>query len=127
MATVYLAQDLKHHRKVAIKVLRPEIAAALGAERRGDLGPEDLDGDFAMVLQVLGEVDGCHPAAPQLALERVAVGQGSAEGVERQTQGRRSALSRFSAARASATYGCSSGSACHHTSATKRYAGISWS
>ena len=26
MATVYLAQDLKHHRKVAIKVLRPELA-----------------------------------------------------------------------------------------------------
>ncbi len=33
MATVYLAQDLKHHRKVAIKVLRPELAAALGPER----------------------------------------------------------------------------------------------
>jgi len=33
MATVYLAQDLKHHRRVAIKVLRPELAAALGPER----------------------------------------------------------------------------------------------
>ncbi|MEP7326309.1 MAG: serine/threonine-protein kinase, partial [Gemmatimonadota bacterium] len=33
MATVYLAHDLKHDRKVAIKVLRPELAAALGAER----------------------------------------------------------------------------------------------
>lgn len=33
MATVYLAEDLKHHRKVAIKVLRPELAAVLGAER----------------------------------------------------------------------------------------------
>ena len=33
MATVYLAQDLKHHRQVAVKVLRPELAAALGAER----------------------------------------------------------------------------------------------
>jgi eukaryotic-like serine/threonine-protein kinase len=33
MATVYLAQDLKHDRKVAIKVLRPELAAALGAGR----------------------------------------------------------------------------------------------
>ena len=31
MATVYLAADLKHDRKVAIKVLRPEVAAALGA------------------------------------------------------------------------------------------------
>jgi len=33
MATVYLAEDLKHHRQVAIKVLRPELAAALGPER----------------------------------------------------------------------------------------------
>jgi len=33
MATVYLAEDLKHRRKVAIKVLRSELAAALGAER----------------------------------------------------------------------------------------------
>ncbi len=33
MATVYLADDLKHDRKVAIKVLRPELAAVVGAER----------------------------------------------------------------------------------------------
>jgi len=33
MATVYLAQDRKHHRLVAIKVLKPELAAALGPER----------------------------------------------------------------------------------------------
>jgi len=33
MATVYLAQDLKHDRKVALKVLRPELAAVLGADR----------------------------------------------------------------------------------------------
>jgi len=33
MATVYLAQDLKHDRPVALKVLRPELAASLGAER----------------------------------------------------------------------------------------------
>jgi hypothetical protein len=33
MATVYLAQDLKHDRKVAIKVLRAELAAVIGAER----------------------------------------------------------------------------------------------
>ncbi len=30
MATVYLAEDLKHKRKVAVKVLRPELAAVLG-------------------------------------------------------------------------------------------------
>jgi tetratricopeptide (TPR) repeat protein/tRNA A-37 threonylcarbamoyl transferase component Bud32 len=33
MATVYLAEDLKLHRKVALKVLRPELAAALGPQR----------------------------------------------------------------------------------------------
>jgi serine/threonine-protein kinase len=33
MATVYLAEDLKHDRKVAVKVLRPELAAVMGTER----------------------------------------------------------------------------------------------
>src|SRR5580765_7537199 len=33
MATVYLADDLKHRRKVAIKVLRPELTEELGPER----------------------------------------------------------------------------------------------
>jgi serine/threonine-protein kinase len=33
MATVYLAEDLKLHRKVAVKVLKPDLAAALGPER----------------------------------------------------------------------------------------------
>jgi Tol biopolymer transport system component len=33
MATVYLAEDLRHHRQVAIKVLRPDLAATLGPER----------------------------------------------------------------------------------------------
>ncbi|MFQ5705346.1 MAG: protein kinase [Gemmatimonadales bacterium] len=33
MATVYLAEDVKHDRKVALKVLRPELAAVVGAER----------------------------------------------------------------------------------------------
>ncbi len=33
MATVFLADDLKHERKVALKVLKPELAAVVGAER----------------------------------------------------------------------------------------------
>ena len=33
MALVYAARDLKHERRVAVKVLRPELAAAIGAER----------------------------------------------------------------------------------------------
>ena len=33
MATVYLAHDIKHNRKVAIKVLKPELSAVIGGER----------------------------------------------------------------------------------------------
>ncbi len=33
MANVYLAHDLRHDREVAVKVLRPDLAAALGTER----------------------------------------------------------------------------------------------
>jgi serine/threonine-protein kinase len=33
MATVYLAEDVRHDRRVALKVLRPELAAVIGAER----------------------------------------------------------------------------------------------
>ena len=33
MATVYLAKDLKHNRNVALKVLRPQLAAVVGGRR----------------------------------------------------------------------------------------------
>ena len=33
MATVYLAEDLKHGRRVALKVLRPDLSPTLGADR----------------------------------------------------------------------------------------------
>ncbi len=33
MASVYLAEDIKHKRKVALKILRPELAAVIGGER----------------------------------------------------------------------------------------------
>src|SRR5438067_7258685 len=33
MATVYVARDVRHDRRVAVKVLHPDLAAALGAER----------------------------------------------------------------------------------------------
>ncbi|MGH7713083.1 MAG: serine/threonine protein kinase, partial [Gemmatimonadaceae bacterium] len=33
MATVYLAEDVRHHRRVALKVLKAELTEALGAER----------------------------------------------------------------------------------------------
>jgi serine/threonine protein kinase len=33
MATVYLAEDVRHHRKVAVKLLHPELSAVLGPDR----------------------------------------------------------------------------------------------
>jgi len=60
MATVYLAQDVKHHRKVAVKVLRPEIAATLGAERfsREIAVAAQLQHPHILPLLDSGEADG---------------------------------------------------------------------
>ena len=46
---------------------------ALGAEFHRHGRPEHLDGDHAIVLEVVSEVDRGHPAMPQLPLDAVAV------------------------------------------------------
>ncbi len=60
MATVYLAQDLKHERQVAVKVLRPELAAALGPERflREIKIAANLNHPHILPLHDSGEADG---------------------------------------------------------------------
>ncbi|MCH8146326.1 MAG: serine/threonine protein kinase, partial [Gemmatimonadetes bacterium] len=60
MATVYLAQDLKHDRQVAVKVLRPELAAALGPERflREIRIAAQLQHPHILPLHDSGEADG---------------------------------------------------------------------
>src|SRR2546426_3393970 len=60
MATVYLAHDLKHVRSVALKVLRPELAAVLGAERflREIAVTARLDHPHILTLIDSGEADG---------------------------------------------------------------------
>ena len=60
MATVYLAHDLRHDRDVAVKVLRPELAAALGAERfLAEVKiTARLDHPHILTLIDSGEVDG---------------------------------------------------------------------
>jgi TolB-like protein/Tfp pilus assembly protein PilF len=60
MATVYLAEDLKHHRQVAIKVLRPELAATLGPERfvREIEIAANLNHPHILPLHDSGEADG---------------------------------------------------------------------
>ena len=45
------------------------------AERRGDLRPQDFDGNFTAVLFLVGEIHGRHAAASQLTLDRVAIGE----------------------------------------------------
>ncbi|MDP3910792.1 MAG: protein kinase [Gemmatimonadales bacterium] len=60
MATVYLAQDVKHHRKVAVKVLRPEIATTMGADRfsREIAVAAELQHPHILPLLDSGEADG---------------------------------------------------------------------
>jgi Tol biopolymer transport system component/tRNA A-37 threonylcarbamoyl transferase component Bud32 len=60
MATVYLAEDLKHEREVAIKVLKPELAAALGPDRflREIRIAANLTHPHILPLHDSGETDG---------------------------------------------------------------------
>jgi serine/threonine-protein kinase len=60
MATVYLAEDLKHKRKVAIKVLRAELAAVIGAERfvTEITTTANLQHPHILALHDSGEADG---------------------------------------------------------------------
>ena len=60
MAIVYLAEDLKHRRKVAVKVLRPELAATLGPERfLREIGiAANLNHPHILPLFDSGEADG---------------------------------------------------------------------
>ncbi len=60
MATVFLAQDLRHDRRVAIKVLHPELAASLGPDRflREIKIAAKLDHSHILALHDSGEADG---------------------------------------------------------------------
>jgi serine/threonine-protein kinase len=60
MATVYLARDLRHDRKVALKVLRPELAAVLGGERflKEIQLTANLQHPHILALHDSGEADG---------------------------------------------------------------------
>src|ERR1043166_7648535 len=61
MAVVFLARDLKHHRPVALKVLRPELTASLGAERflREIDTAAGLNHPHILPLHDSGEAAGC--------------------------------------------------------------------
>ena len=67
MATVYMAEDVKHDRKVAVKVLRPELAAAVGPERFPSRGGAHV---AALVRPPRARHPGSHPARPWPAQHR---------------------------------------------------------
>ena len=60
MATVYLAEDLRHHRKVAVKVLDPDLGSAIGPERflREIETAANLNHPHILPLHDSGEADG---------------------------------------------------------------------
>ena len=78
MATVYLADDLKHERKVALKVLKPELAAVVGAERflaeikttanlqHPHILPLFDSGEDQMMVVTVDATDGFRPGTPRV-------------------------------------------------------------
>ena len=95
-----LAGDQRHHvveqavglaaveQRQDVRMLQARRGADLGeealaAERRAQVGVQHLDGDVAIVLEIVREVHGGHAALAELAVEAVAVGEGGGEAVER--------------------------------------------
>jgi len=56
MATVYLARDVKHDRPVALKVLRPELAATVAWRQRN--GPATLEGPMSRFVRPMSQLAG---------------------------------------------------------------------
>ncbi len=52
------------------------VQEPLGPDHRGQLGPQHLERDLAVVLHVVGQVDRGHAPGPQLPLDHVAIAQG---------------------------------------------------
>jgi serine/threonine-protein kinase len=76
MATVYLAQDKKHDRVVALKVLHPDLAASLGPDRfLREIRMQHLECDNSIVLLVLREIYGGHATLAQLAIDGIRLRQ----------------------------------------------------
>ena len=58
------------------------LEEALGAERGGQLGPQDLDGHPPAMLEVFGQIDRGHAPAADHALDPIAIAQRGAQAVE---------------------------------------------
>ncbi len=60
------------------------VQEAFGAEHGGQLGVQHLDGDLAVVLDVVREVDGGHAAGAEFALDAIAVREGGCQHLSRE-------------------------------------------
>ncbi|MCX5763709.1 MAG: hypothetical protein NTU67_03655 [Gemmatimonadetes bacterium] len=54
---------------------------SLGAEHRGEFGLEQLQGDLAVMLHIVAQIDGRHPAFAKLALDAVAAGERAVQAI----------------------------------------------
>ena len=92
MATVYLAKDLKHNRNVALKVLKPELAAVVAVERfLGEIKTTaSLQHPHILPLHDSGEADGFLFYVMPYVEGGVAAGPSGSRG----TQGRLCAMTR---------------------------------
>ena len=55
----------------------------IGAERRGEIGMQNLECYEAFVLRILREIHGCHSTPAELAVDRVVIGERVANSFER--------------------------------------------
>jgi hypothetical protein len=78
LARVVERHDLRMHQPRGDPDLAEE---SLRDGAAGYLGPQHLDGNLTPVLEVFGDVDRCHPAAPELAVEPVAFSEGCPKGI----------------------------------------------
>ena len=53
-----------------------------GPQHGGKFGPQHLDGDLPLVLEVFGQVDRCHAARTEFVLDGIAVGEGAFEAIK---------------------------------------------
>ena len=79
LSGVVYAQDV---RMLQLRRCRDLAAKALGAQRCGEVGIEHLERNAPLMLRIPCEVDGGHPAAAKLALDRVGVAECGLEPIE---------------------------------------------
>jgi hypothetical protein len=81
---VYLSRIVQRQDVGVLQVRRglDLLQESLGADHRRELGPQHLEGNPAVVPDVVRQVHGSHAARPELALDAVTVGQGNGQALQ---------------------------------------------